>query len=48
MVNEAQQELPHSPLVLKTIAASHDNQLGALATIARRGYVRIGDAVTFA
>lgn len=48
MVNEAQQELPHSPLLLKTVATSHDNKLGALATIARCGYVGMGDAVTFA
>jgi uncharacterized protein len=45
MTNAAQQELPHSPLVLRTIARSNGNRLGALATVAAPGPVRIGDAV---
>jgi uncharacterized protein len=46
MTNEAQQDLPHSPLVLRAIAQSHDNRLDALATVARPGSVRIGHSVT--
>jgi uncharacterized protein YcbX len=45
MTNEAQQELPHSPLILRAIAREHDNRLDALATISRPGRVRVGDVV---
>ena len=46
MVNQEQPGLPHSPLVLRAVARSHDNLLGALATIAHPGPVRIGDTLT--
>ncbi|MGW7364044.1 MOSC domain-containing protein [Streptomyces sp. NPDC054841] len=46
MTNQAQQDLPHSPLVLRAIAEAHDNRLDALATVAVPGPVRLGDAVT--
>ena len=46
MTNEAQQDLPHSPLVLRAIAAAHDIRLDALATVAQPGRVRLGDDVT--
>ncbi|GIH79607.1 MOSC domain-containing protein [Planobispora longispora] len=46
MVNEAQQDLPHSPLVLRAIARSHDMRLDALATVVAPGPVRLGDPVT--
>ncbi|MGE7384780.1 MOSC domain-containing protein [Streptomyces sp. NPDC004126] len=45
MVNEAQQELPHSPLVLRAVARGHDMRLDALATVAGPGRVRVGDPV---
>lgn len=45
MTNYAQQDLPHSPLVLRAIAQSHDNRLDALASVALPGSVRIGDTV---
>ncbi|MET9639463.1 MOSC N-terminal beta barrel domain-containing protein [Streptomyces virginiae] len=43
MTNQAQQDLPHSPLVLKAIAAAHDNRLDVLATVLTPGTVRVGD-----
>ncbi|MEW2128965.1 MOSC domain-containing protein [Streptomyces sp. NPDC005435] len=43
MINEAQQDLPHSPLVLRAVAQSHDLRLDALATVAHPGRVRLGD-----
>jgi uncharacterized protein YcbX len=46
MVNEEQPGLPHSPLVLRAVARSHDNRLDALATIAHPGTVRVGDTLT--
>ncbi|MFF8293089.1 MOSC domain-containing protein [Streptomyces sp. NPDC016309] len=45
MTNEAQQDLPHSPLVLRAIARAHDMRLDALATVARPGSVRLGDTL---
>ncbi|MGO4459845.1 MOSC domain-containing protein [Streptomyces sp. M-16] len=43
MTNQAQRDLPHSPLVLKTIARAHDNRLDMLAGILTPGTVRVGD-----
>ncbi|TDC41436.1 MOSC N-terminal beta barrel domain-containing protein [Micromonospora sp. KC213] len=45
MTNEAQQDLPHSPLILRAIARAHDMRLDALATVAQPGRVRIGDTI---
>uniref|UniRef100_A0AAU2K2F9 MOSC N-terminal beta barrel domain-containing protein n=1 Tax=Streptomyces sp. NBC_00049 TaxID=2903617 RepID=A0AAU2K2F9_9ACTN len=45
MTNEAQQDLPHSPLVLRAIARAHDTRLDALATVAVPGTVALGDTV---
>ncbi|MFI7410643.1 MOSC domain-containing protein [Streptomyces sp. NPDC049627] len=45
MVNEAQQELPHSPFVLKTVARLHAMRLDALATVTQPGTVHVGDPV---
>ncbi|MEV4926472.1 MOSC domain-containing protein [Streptomyces roseoverticillatus] len=45
MTNEAQQDLPHSPLILRAIAKAHDTRLDALATVATPGPVRRGDSV---
>ncbi|MEU1107146.1 MOSC domain-containing protein [Streptomyces tibetensis] len=46
MVGESQQDLPHSPLVLKTIARAHDMRLDALGTVAEPGTIGVGDVVT--
>ncbi|MEY2227201.1 MULTISPECIES: MOSC domain-containing protein [Streptomyces] len=43
MTNRAQQDLPHSPLILRTIARAHDNRLDALARIVTPGTARVGD-----
>ncbi|MFD5623867.1 MOSC domain-containing protein [Streptomyces yangpuensis] len=43
MTNQAQQDLPHAPGVLKAIATAHDNRLDALATVLAPGTVRVGD-----
>ncbi|CAM02697.1 MOSC domain-containing protein [Saccharopolyspora erythraea] len=48
MVNEAQHDLPRSPLVLRAVARGHQNRLDALATVARPGAVQVGDIVTVA
>ncbi len=48
MTNEAQQDLPHSPLVLRAIAKAHDTRLDALATVVAPGSVRVGDVLTLA
>ncbi|MEU2751264.1 MOSC N-terminal beta barrel domain-containing protein [Streptomyces collinus] len=45
MTNEAQQDLPHSPLILRAIAQAHDMRLDALATVTRPGCVRLGDTL---
>lgn len=45
MTNEVQQDLPHSPLILRAIAQAHDMRLDALATVAQPGRVRLGDTV---
>ncbi|GAA2853377.1 hypothetical protein Acy02nite_50590 [Actinoplanes cyaneus] len=45
MTNEAQQDLPHSPLILRAVARAHDMRLDALATVAQPGRVRVGDTV---
>ncbi|MEV4502525.1 MOSC domain-containing protein [Streptomyces klenkii] len=44
-VNEAQQDLPHSPLILRAVARAHDTRLDALATVVTPGPVRTGDGV---
>lgn len=45
MTNEAQQDLPHSSLVLRAVADAHGARLDALASVAAPGAVRVGDAV---
>ncbi|MBT2540129.1 MOSC N-terminal beta barrel domain-containing protein [Streptomyces sp. ISL-44] len=45
MTNEAQQDLPHSPMVLRVIAKAHHARLDALATVAVPGTVSSGDTV---
>ncbi|MFE3764263.1 MOSC domain-containing protein [Streptomyces sp. NPDC059104] len=45
MTNQAQRDLPHSPLVLKAIARAHDNRLDMLATVVTPGTARVGDAM---
>ncbi|MFI5610758.1 MOSC domain-containing protein [Amycolatopsis sp. NPDC051903] len=48
MVNEAQADLPHSSLVLKMIAAAHDNRLDALARVLTPGRIALGDPLVLA
>lgn len=48
MVNEAQPDLPPSSLVLKTIAAAHDNRLDALARVLAPGHIALGDPLVLA
>jgi uncharacterized protein YcbX len=48
MVNEAQPDLPHSSLVLKTIAAAHDTRLDALARVLAPGHIAVGDPLVLA
>ncbi len=48
MTNQAQQDLPHSPLILKAIAARHDNRLDMLATVITPGTVRVGQSLVLA
>jgi len=43
MVNEAQPDLPHSSLVLRTLADAHDTRLDALARVLIPGHVALGD-----
>lgn len=43
MTNEAQQDLPPSPLILRAIAKAHDMRLDGLATVVSPGQVRTGD-----
>ncbi|KPC61589.1 MOSC domain-containing protein [Streptomyces chattanoogensis] len=45
MTNEAQQDLPRSPLVLRALAKGHDTRLDALATVVSPGPVSLGQAV---
>ncbi|MFD9220729.1 MOSC domain-containing protein [Streptomyces sp. NPDC060064] len=45
MTNEAQQDLPHSSLVLRAIAKAHHARLDALAIVVAPGPVSSGDAV---
>ncbi|MEU1288170.1 MOSC N-terminal beta barrel domain-containing protein [Kitasatospora sp. NPDC005856] len=45
MINEAQQDLPHSPLILRAVAQAHDTRLDVLATVTHPGRVRLGDTV---
>ncbi|MFJ6632303.1 MOSC domain-containing protein [Streptomyces sp. NPDC091376] len=45
MTNEAQGDLPHSPLVLRAIARAHDTRLDALAIVAAPGLVQVGDSI---
>lgn len=45
MTNQAQQDLPHSAMVLKTIARAHDNRLDMLARVVTPGTARVGDPV---
>ena len=42
----AQKDLPHDSSILRTIAHQHGGCLGAYASIATPGLVRVGDAVT--
>ncbi|GAA5610162.1 MOSC domain-containing protein [Streptomyces platensis] len=46
MTNQAQRDLPHSPLILRAIAKAHHSRLDALATVLVPGPVSSGDAVT--
>jgi uncharacterized protein YcbX len=48
MVNEAQADLPHSSLVLKAIAAAHDNRLDVLARVLTPGRIELGDPLVLA
>ncbi|MDX3540050.1 MOSC domain-containing protein [Streptomyces sp. MB09-01] len=48
MTNQAQQDLPHTPLILKAIARAHDNRLDVLAQVLTPGTVRVGDPVVLA
>lgn len=48
MVNEAQRDLPRSSLVLRTIAATHDNRLDALARVVTPGRIALGDPLVLA
>ncbi|MFJ9743167.1 MOSC domain-containing protein [Streptomyces sp. NPDC101166] len=45
MVNESQQDLPGSALVLKTIAHAHAMRLDALGTVTEPGTIGVGDTV---
>ncbi|WP_404952882.1 MOSC domain-containing protein [Streptomyces sp. 147326] len=45
MPNQAQHDLPHSPLILKAIAGAHDNRLDVLAQVLTPGTVRVGEPV---
>ncbi|MFJ6760321.1 MOSC domain-containing protein [Streptomyces sp. NPDC091273] len=45
MTNQAQHDLPHSPLILKAIARAHDNRLDVLAQVLTPGTVRVGEPV---
>ncbi|MBT2407469.1 MULTISPECIES: MOSC domain-containing protein [unclassified Streptomyces] len=45
MTNQAQRDLPHSPLILRAIATAHDNRLDALATVLTPGTARTGETV---
>ncbi|WP_405526263.1 MOSC domain-containing protein [Streptomyces avidinii] len=45
MTNQAQQDLPHSPLILRAIATAHDNRLDVLARIVTPGTARVGDVL---
>ncbi|MFJ1753100.1 MOSC domain-containing protein [Kitasatospora sp. NPDC088134] len=45
MVGAAQPGLPHAPEVLRVIAQQRDTELGALATVARPGPLRVGDVL---
>ncbi|MEU8786638.1 MOSC N-terminal beta barrel domain-containing protein [Streptomyces sp. NPDC048637] len=46
MTNEAQQDLPHTPLVLRALAKAHHARLDALATVVTPGLASSGDALT--
>lgn len=48
MTNQAQQDLPHSPLILKAIATRHDNRLDMLATVITPGTARVGEPLVLA
>ncbi|MFI1284323.1 MOSC domain-containing protein [Streptomyces sp. NPDC020858] len=48
MTNQAQQDLPHSPLILRAIAARHDNRLDMLATVVTPGTVHVGQPLVLA
>ncbi|MEU7045171.1 MOSC N-terminal beta barrel domain-containing protein [Streptomyces varsoviensis] len=43
MTNEAQQDLPHSSLILRAITKAHDMRLDGLATVVSPGEIRAGD-----
>ncbi|WP_033221710.1 MOSC domain-containing protein [Kitasatospora phosalacinea] len=46
MAGAAQPGLPHAPEILKTIVHERDGELAALATVARPGRLRVGDALS--
>ncbi|GLW71205.1 molybdenum cofactor sulfurase [Kitasatospora phosalacinea] len=48
MVGTAQPGLPHAPEILKTVVHERDGELAALATVARPGPLRVGDALSLA
>ncbi|MFJ5881131.1 MOSC domain-containing protein [Kitasatospora cineracea] len=48
MVGAAQPGLPHAPEILKAVAHERDGELGALATVARPGRLRVGDVLSLA
>jgi len=48
MTGVAQPGLPHAPEILKAISQAHDLRLDALATVARPGRLRVGDALSLA
>ncbi|MFD9127481.1 MOSC domain-containing protein [Kitasatospora sp. NPDC059571] len=48
MTGLAQPGLPHAPEILRAITLAHDGRLDALATVARPGRLRVGDAMALA
>ncbi|GAA4853718.1 MOSC domain-containing protein [Kitasatospora terrestris] len=46
MSGTAQPGLPHAPEILRAITRAHGTRLDALATVARPGRLRLGDALT--
>ncbi|MFE6840646.1 MOSC domain-containing protein, partial [Streptomyces sp. NPDC057705] len=48
MTNQAQHDLPHSPLILKAIARAHDNRPDVLVQVLTPGTVRVGGPAVLA